>query len=92
MQDNTDSHQDITNKPFCTETGRHREEIKLTGITRRTGLPAVNTVESRRAGNVTFRSSKSPGAETLSGAGITGPVVTITQGITALAVTTNRAN
>ena len=64
----------------------------LTCVTGRTGLPAVNTVESWRAGNVTFRSSKSPGAETLSGVGITGTVVTITQGITTLAVTTNRAN
>ena len=92
MPDNTDSHQDITNKPFCTQTDREREEIKLTGITGRTSLPAVNTVESWRAWNVTFRSSKSPGAETVSSAGITGAVVTITQGITALAVTTLRTN
>ena len=64
----------------------------LTCVTGRTGLPAVNTVESGRAGNVTFRSCKSPGAETVAGAGITGAVVTITEGITALAVTTRGTN
>ena len=55
-------------------------------------MPTVNTVESWRAGDVTFSSSKSPGAETVAGAGITGAVVTITLGITALAVTTRRTN